>query len=839
MILIDTQKEEFNRLKDIHIFGKISNEDRFNGDLLFIGLGGVGSRVVCNLKGMMMGNITHEDNIHFMMIDSDIPAMEATIEDSKEGIGFNALEVMSIYRPNLEKLISNGITNNTVHPNLAKWMKPDFPNIDIGTTGAGGNRQIGRLMFSNAYEDIRILLFEKLEEIYDKSESGKLDVIIVSSVAGGTGSGILADVAYNVRAFGKSRKWDNFRIGGCLLMPDVLFGNLKIAEDRELVDLLNANGCATLKEVDYLMRITDTDDVYSFESTTHRITMRENIFDVCMLVSGKKDEQGYIPDSVNISDTAYFLFKLACNKFIGGKEDDSGRRLLRDVFFDSDGKGYYKIINESDYKVPIREIENICEQELFAEAYKLIYDSAPAKLQLEQDLTELLKNLTDFLSGKAGDEINLSIAGLIKTGQFVRPMYKLIKKGQDNLRSSMSRQLTSLEKDMPALINSYKNRLLSALDDMLNRYLQQYGPFVVIDLIGVTDFDEPDGGIIAEIQKLEDIHSGYQPTGEFSRIIESIKDMISKRFFAFPSAKRETEDGYYDACLKEMLTMERNMIMDGIDSQDVFGDIIRWLRQKSERLTDIYSQFMEDLKNAVEDLANDGRRVINYILKDANHHEFLPSDYITISRISEFKDGVIRLMVENEANIDNGRIVPVKQEMEKVYRNALVGVGVYAPEKLISVAFSDKKPSLQDTNVMFVSATNETRNEIMNRAAAAFVEGAKEKIKKKKLCILKDGFKDRITNRKYISLPDAMPHFSEAVREFLVAEPYCEADDSITLNSGEIEISVDDMFTGVPLSMLACADDMQQAYNTVDTEVYFGLHTDEVNRDMHGYPDIV
>ena len=41
MILIDTQKEEFTKLKDIRIFEKMDNEQRYNGDLLVIGLGGI------------------------------------------------------------------------------------------------------------------------------------------------------------------------------------------------------------------------------------------------------------------------------------------------------------------------------------------------------------------------------------------------------------------------------------------------------------------------------------------------------------------------------------------------------------------------------------------------------------------------------------------------------------------------------------------------------------------------------------------------------------------------------------------------------------------------------
>jgi len=279
MILIDTQKEEFTKLKEIRIFEKIDNDEKkLNGDLLVIGLGGLGGRVVTNLKGMLMGQHTPEDNIHFLMIDSDIPAMEQSIEDSKEGIGLNAMEIISIYRPNLETILANGIQNNTVHPNLANWMRPDFPTLSIGTDGAKGNRQVGRLMFSNAYEDLRILLFDKLEDAYARS-SGKLDVIIVSGVAGGTGGGIITDVAYNVRALAKARKWQNFRLGGCLITPDALYANRAISEDDNLKALLNANGCAALKEIDYYMRVVERNEGYIFESTTHRIAIKENVFD--------------------------------------------------------------------------------------------------------------------------------------------------------------------------------------------------------------------------------------------------------------------------------------------------------------------------------------------------------------------------------------------------------------------------------------------------------------------------------------------------------------------------------------------------------------------------------
>lgn len=837
MILIDTQKEEFTKLKDIHIFEKIDNDEKkLNGDLLVIGLGGLGGRVVTSLKGMLRGMHTPEDNIHFLMIDSDIPAMEQSIEDSKEGIGLNAMEIISIYRPNLETILSNGIQNNTVHPNLANWMRPDFPTLSIGTDGAKGNRQIGRLMFSNAYEDIRILLFDKLEDAYARS-SGKLDVIIVSGVAGGTGSGIITDVAYNVRALAKARKWQNFRVGGCLITPDALYANKAISEDENLKALLNANGCAALKEIDYYMRVVERNEGYIFESTTHKIAIKENIFDSCMLISGKKDEQGYIPDGVVCSDTAYFLSKLAGHKYIGGKDGDENRTLLRDVFFNSDGKGYYKIINESDYRVPVREMENICEYEVFVEAFKRLHQ-APDKIESNKNLEELDK----FLSEAPGDEIRLSsVTGLIRIGQFERPVYKLIKKGQDGLRSSMGKLLSDFKQQIPVTVKMLKNKLRDSLDDQLNDYMQKYGPYAVMDIIGAAGLgnNEKDTGMIAQLKEMGERIKQYQPTSEYSRIIESIKDMVSKKLFAFPNAKKETENGYYDACVKETLALERNILIDEMDGQDVFGDMARYLRQKAERLDELYAQFSEDLKNGIEDLALNGKRVAGYLLKEAKQQKFLPSDYITEERIEEFKAGLIRLMVNNESNIDNSRLVQVKPEMERIYKNLLIGVGMYAPEKLIAVAFSDEVPNLQQTNMMFVSPTNELREEIMSRAAKAFVEGAIEKTKKKKLCILKSGCMGILTNKRYISLPAAMPYFSKGVKDLLVNAPYNESEDSITLNTGDLEISVDDMFVGVPLYMLECAGEMQNAYNAVDFDTYYGLHADEVNRDMKSYPNIM
>ena len=530
---------------------------------------------------------------------------------------------------------------------------------------------------------------------------------------------------------------------------------------------------------------------------------------------------------------AYFLTKLASVKHVGQGGDGEKGKLLRDVFFDGEDRGYYKIINESDYKIPIKQIENICEYEIFAEAYKKLHELSEDDPQAKESRQKVFGELDAFLTGKPGDEIKLSVNGIITIRQFEKPVYKMIKKNQDGLRENMGRQLASMKDRIPIMIKSLKNHVLDTLNAELEWFMQKKGPYAVMDIIGCGGIgsSEKDRGMIADIERLSGLMKQYQPTGEYSRIIESIKDIVAKRFFTFPSAKRETENGYYDACVKECLTLQRNMLIEGMSDQDMFGDITRFLRAKAERLEELYAQFNEDLKNAVEDLAANGKRITGFLLKDAKQQEYLPSDYITQDRVDELYKGIVKLLADNESNIDNGRIVPVKQEMERVYKNILIGVGMYAPEKMISVAFADKRPTLAELNMMFVSPTNETRAEIMDRAAKAFVEGASEKTAKKKLCILKPGFKVNITNHKYISLPAIMPFFSEAVTKLLTAPPYKEDRNNISLNTGDVAISVDDMYIGVPLSMMACIDDMRKAYEVVP-DSYLGLHIDEVNKDM-------
>ena len=813
MILIDTQKAEFNKLSEVKIFDKSESVVKPNGNLLVIGLGGEGAKTVLKLKGMLQHEIDPEDNIEFIMIDSCIPEMEKTIEDSKDSLGFNATEVFSIYRPNLEKMLVEEASRKEAYQNLAKWMSPDMPAEMIGIRGARGNRQIGRLMFSNAYEELRVLIFEKLSMMYKKSAGRRLDVIIVTCTGGGTGSGIISDVAYNIRAYAKSQKMNGFRLGAVLMTPDMLFGEEGInAEKREK---LLANSYACLNEISEQMKLENGDVPYYFESNERRLSLKENIFDSAILITGRKgQDKTYIPSRVIHSDVAYFMYKLTSPKYIGGEEFGGGHNLLRDIFFRKNEKEAFKIMSETDYKIPIKEIENISEYEVFHEVFQKFKASPLQEPAVKEKISSCFSELREFINGKPGEEINLQINGLVNFNLVDKPVYKDIKKDRDNIRETIGRDLGNMRKNINGISKNVETKLWKKIEDLINYATEEYGPMGVLYVIGAKEYiDTPeDMGLIKEVEALKAAARDYTPTTEYTRIIESIKQMVAKKLFAFPKAKRETEKGYYDACIKEALATERTILMEGFEDSDLYGDTIRWLRQVAERISDIFVPFSKDLEESVEDLSNESKRILSYMLRDSRQSHLLPSDYVTEGRLEDFRKALVRLYNDNKINIENERPIEVKEHMERAYKNLFAGLGVYSAEKFLYMSFTEGETTLQEMNALFVQASNEKRDAALRKAAESFVKGSREKISRKKLTIIKEPEIKKYKRRKYISLPESMPHFCAVITEILTSSPYNEKANSIAVNPGEMSITEDDIISEIPFSILQNYEDMKRTY---------------------------
>jgi len=220
---------------------------------LFIGLGGTGADMLIRIKNEVKrrmvlpsanGKILKDtpNNIAFLAIDTDKLAMAKTWGTAT----FDQFggEFCSIAVDDKEAIVTKWKGLAQGGNEEAKW----YDQIDAvaALPGAGGKRQIGRL-----------LLFENIREVYSKLESKirgivssgitVVNVIIVTGIGGGTGSGTFIDIAYLSRKVMEGLSVRGRNIFGYIVLPDV---NLLNGGNE---DALKRNGFAALKELDYWM----------------------------------------------------------------------------------------------------------------------------------------------------------------------------------------------------------------------------------------------------------------------------------------------------------------------------------------------------------------------------------------------------------------------------------------------------------------------------------------------------------------------------------------------------------------------------------------------------------
>ncbi len=159
------------------------------------------------------------------------------------------------------------------YPHIFEWMPADMNKYGSSAVvqGAGQNRLFGRLAFFHHYKSIRNALKKKLQQIHKYATRPELiptwlpegarpedvnpkqvEVVIVYSLAGGTGAGMFLDAAMLVRDV-----LDELNLGQSILihylvMPEVMTGpGGVLANQVEMSKKVEENAFAALREMEY------------------------------------------------------------------------------------------------------------------------------------------------------------------------------------------------------------------------------------------------------------------------------------------------------------------------------------------------------------------------------------------------------------------------------------------------------------------------------------------------------------------------------------------------------------------------------------------------------------
>ena len=216
---------------------------------LLIGLGGTGSKIVCRVSKM----ITEEQRkrIAFAVFDTDINELRE-IQETNPFI--NTVQTST-------KLTVGEYLNIDTHARDTWFPVNGLLNSKALTEGAGQVRAISRLALDTAIRAGKMEpLHKAIEELYKlEGDSGEqaLRVVIVSSLAGGTGSGLILPVALYLRNYLATKFQSSANITrGFFVLPEVFYEVIRGQSER---NNLRCNAYAAIRELDaFLMKGDDT-----------------------------------------------------------------------------------------------------------------------------------------------------------------------------------------------------------------------------------------------------------------------------------------------------------------------------------------------------------------------------------------------------------------------------------------------------------------------------------------------------------------------------------------------------------------------------------------------------
>lgn len=248
-------------MPSIEILGQAqrgNNLQRLIEPTIFIGLGGTGKEVLLRIRRRFFerfGTIGYPI-LGYLWVDTDLQNQNIEDQDLNDHIAeqvrFGPTEIVDAQVPAQD--FTGYFSRAQNHPNIFSWMYPELAKLGSVSNGARAKRPLGRLGFFHNFNLIRSRIGEKRTSIqtqenrelaqrhYGLQVGGTPKIVLVCSIAGGTGSGMFLDMAFFCRKYFDVPQPD---IVGYLLLPTVF---APVAENKEEV---YANAYAALKELEF------------------------------------------------------------------------------------------------------------------------------------------------------------------------------------------------------------------------------------------------------------------------------------------------------------------------------------------------------------------------------------------------------------------------------------------------------------------------------------------------------------------------------------------------------------------------------------------------------------
>ena len=378
-----------------------------------IGLGGTGVACLRNFKRQVYSRLQPDDpkavipsysHIKFLAVDTDRSSLKSDgqIYDLNE-----ATEFFDISSGNIQNLLQQ--TAVLAGKPECGWLKNKDDALGQGglsllatTAGAGGVRQIGRLLIVEKSRDFVDLVGQLIKEAKAGLPGGSdVNIHIFSGMGGGTGSGIFLDVCYLIqKALQEVGEYGHALTCGYFFLPDVNLHVPVVAADSTVSNHIKANGFAAMKELDYCMNFHNNHGSWDQEYFGFHIgPTQEPPVNLCHLISATTTSGSVLQDGFTYAMNVVTDYVM---KFV---VESSGFLMMPKVMKEEHGGNYgYCILGASSVVVPMREITTYLSSKLF-EGMARVRDQVPTNAEIEAfakanglDFQDLFRNILDKTS---------------------------------------------------------------------------------------------------------------------------------------------------------------------------------------------------------------------------------------------------------------------------------------------------------------------------------------------------------------------------------------------------------------------------------------------------------
>jgi hypothetical protein len=241
---------------------------------LFLALGGTGKEVLLRLRRKFYERlgVPGLPCTAYLWLDTDTRdcmAVGEKIDDIYNAVAFSPQEKLPLLAGSVKDDLAQVMTNTEHWRHVHKWLYPEVARYGTQIAdGAGGVRAVGRLTYFHHFAEINNRLNNMIDALSQhESINGTRDfflkrnmgepefpedavaqVVLVSSLAGGTGCGTFLDAAFHLAHMVQADRKPIERVIGILFMPNIYYGG---ATTDEVAQRSYGNAYAALKELEF------------------------------------------------------------------------------------------------------------------------------------------------------------------------------------------------------------------------------------------------------------------------------------------------------------------------------------------------------------------------------------------------------------------------------------------------------------------------------------------------------------------------------------------------------------------------------------------------------------